>query len=340
MKPSPIASLLAVLVLATTGCDRSAARSAPPPETVASQTPSTGAHPQPSNALPPAPALDRVPQIGGCAIFPPDSPWNRDISREPVDSRSAIYIAAINEGGDHNLHADFGSNPEYGFPYVIVPPSQPPVPISYHKDGYPSESDPGPMPIPANAPVEFGSDHHVLVVQSGTCLLFELYHAARAGGSGWACDASARFDLRSNALRPRGWTSCDQAGLPILPGLVRYDEVAAGEIRHALRFTVWRPQKAWVAPATHYGEADDPRYPPMGARLRLRSSFDQSRFHGQARVVLQALSRYGMLVADTGTSWFISGAKDSRWNDEDLDQLKTVPGTAFEVVETGAVQRL
>jgi hypothetical protein len=279
--------------------------------------------------------------IGGCPAFPADSPWNRDVSHDPVDPRSAAYVQAISEGGDTHLHADFGSNPEYGFPYAVVAPGQPLLPVAYNADGYPDESDKGPFPIPGDGPIEYGSDHHVLVVQAGTCLLFELYHASKDRiGTGWHCDASARFDLRSNALRPRGWTSCDQAGLPILPGLVRFEEVMSGAIRHALRFTVWRPQRGWIAPATHYGEAEDPRYPPMGARLRLQAGFDVGRFRGQARVILDGLRQYGMFVADTGTSWFISGAKDPRWNDEDLDQLKTVPGAAFEVIETGPVQRL
>jgi hypothetical protein len=168
--------------------------------------------------------------------------------------------------------------------------------------------------------------------------LFELYHA-RFVGPGWEAGAGAIFNLRSNDLRPEYWTSTDEAGLPVLPGLVQFEEVAAGEIRHALRFTVGTSGRGFVPPARHYGTSDDPNVPPMGARLRLKASFDLAPYSGQARVVLTALKRYGMFLADTGYSWFISGTTDSRWNDQDLDQLKTVPGRAFEVVTTGPIQR-
>lgn len=209
------------------------------------------------------------------------------------------------------------------------------MPITY--DEYGDESDPGPFPIPLDAAVEAGGDRHVLVLQSGTCRLYELYHA-RVSGGGWIAGSGATFDLRSNALRPTMWTSTDQAGLPILPGLVRPDEVAAGHIDHALRFTVAETQNGFIAPATHPGSNDDPNDPPMGLRLRLKASYSLAGFHGQALVVLQALKRYGMLVADTGTSWYISGATaPTFWDDEDLDQLKTVPGAAFEAVQTGPI---
>jgi hypothetical protein len=277
------------------------------------------------------------PRLGGCTVFPPDNPWNRDVSADPVDPNSANYIASINLGATH-LHADFGSPADYGIPYAVVPGMQPMVPITF--DEYGDESDPGPYPIPPDAPVEAGSDRHVLVLDSGNCTLYELYHASKdAVGSGWTAGSGATFNLASNALRPDGWTSCDEAGLPILPGLVRYDEVTAGEIRHALRFTVWRTQRAWVHPATHYGTSSNLNDPPMGLRVRLKASFDVSHYSGQARVVLDALRKFGMLVADTGGSWFITGATDARWNDTDLDQLKTVPGSAFEVVQLGTVYR-
>ncbi|NTU82618.1 MAG: hypothetical protein HGA45_25155 [Chloroflexales bacterium] len=277
------------------------------------------------------------PTLGGCAVFPADNAWNRDVSADPVDPGSDAYIAAISAGGDSFLHPDFGASPDYGIPYLIVPPTQPLVPISFVEYG--DESDPGPYPIPASAPVEAGSDRHVLVVRQGECRLYELYHA-RYSGAGWEAGSGAVWDLGSNALRPEGWTSADAAGLPILPGLARYDEVAAGAIRHALRFTVWRSQRAYIHPATHAaGATDDPGYPPMGLRLRLRAGYDISGFGGQARVILEALRRYGMIVADNGTSWYISGARDARWDDEDLDQLKGVPGSAFEVVRTGTVIR-
>ena len=268
-------------------------------------------------------------------MFPTDNPWNRDVSGDPVDANSANYIASINLGASH-LHADFGSPADYGIPYVVVPGTQPMVPITFNEYG--DESDPGPYPVPPAAPVEGGSDAHVLVLDSGNCTLYELYHAAKnTTDSGWTAGSGAIFNLGSNALRPDSWTSCDEAGLPILPGLARYDEVAAGAITHALRFTVGRTQRAWVHPATHYGTSSNANDPPMGMRARLKASFDLTGYTGQARVVLQALKTYGMFVADTGTSWYITGAPDPRWNDTDLDQLKTVPGTAFEVVQLGTI---
>ncbi|MBI3914903.1 MAG: DNRLRE domain-containing protein [Chloroflexi bacterium] len=278
------------------------------------------------------------PTIAGCPVFPADNVWNRDVSNDPVDANSAAYISRINQSATY-LHADFGSPREYGIPFVVVPGSQAKVPITFTEYG--DESDAGPYPVPANAPVEYGEDQHVLVLNSGECKLYEMYHAQKdPNGAGWLAGSGAVFDLRSNLLRPQYWTSADAAGLPILPGLTRYDEVAAGEIRHALRFTVARTQRAFVHPATHYASSTtDPSYPPMGLRVRLKSSYDVSRFSGQARVILNALKKYGMLVADNGSSWFITGATDSRWNDDDLNQLKTVPGSVFEVVQLGTIYR-
>jgi hypothetical protein len=277
------------------------------------------------------------PTVGGCPVFPPDNAWNQDVSSAPVDPRSDAYIASISSEGDRFLHADFRGGGRYGIPYNVVPRSQKRVRVRF--DAYGDESDRGPYPIPAHAGVEGGSDRHVLVVQRGTCRLYELY-AARRRGRGWVAGSGAIFDLRSNALRPEGWTSADAAGLPILPGLARYGEVAAGEIDHALRFTVDKRQRGYIHPATHVAsDSDDPDVPPMGLRLRLKAAYDTSGFHGQARVVLEALKRYGMLVADNGTSWYITGAADRRWDDADLDELKTVPGNAFEAVQTGAIVR-
>jgi len=297
------------------------------------------------NAVSNAPQPDegvfgRPPRIAGCQVFPADNAWNRDVSGDPVDPNSAAYIASINQGAQY-LHADFGSNPTYGIPYAVVPADQPLVPIVFTE--YPEESDPGPYPVPPDAPVEGGSDstgdRHVLVLQRERCMLYELYHAYKdTDGPGWQAGSGAVFDLSSNKLRPDGWTSADAAGLPILPGLVRYDEVAAGEIRHALRFTVWRTQRGYVRPATHAaGATNDPAFPPMGMRVRLKASYDISSYKGQARVILNALKRYGMIVADNGSSWFITGAPDARWNDADLDQLKSVPGSAFEVIRHEAI---
>ncbi len=284
---------------------------------------------------PPAQHTDG-PTVGGCTVFPPDSPWNRDVSRDPVDPHSAAYLANIAAHGPNVLHADFGSRARYGLPYTIVPASTPMTEVRF--DEYGDESDPGPYPIPMDARIEAGRDRHVLVIQQETCRLFELYHARRSR-SGWLAGSGAVFDLRHGTTRPRGWTSCDQAGLPIFPGLARHREVAAGAIRHALRVTFDHTQAAWIAPANHPGGTDDRDAPPMGLRLRLKASFDLAPYTGQTRVILEALQRYGLFVADTGTNWYITGAPDPAWDDDDLDQLSRVSGDAFEVVSTGELQR-
>jgi hypothetical protein len=278
----------------------------------------------------------RGPVIGGCAVFPADNAWNRDVSHDPVDPRSNAYIGSINSHGRQFLHADFGGGGHYGIPYGVVSRSQPRVPIRF--TDYGSESDRGPYPIPAGARVEEGSDRHVLIAQRGTCKVFELYNARRSG-RGWAASSGAVFDLRSNRLRHEGFTSADAAGLSIVAGLARYDEVRAGAIRHALRFTVSESQRGYIHPATHFASSQtDPNLPPMGLRLRLKASYPIGRYHGQARVILVALKHYGMFVADNGADWFITGGSDRRWNDEDLNQLKRVPGTAFEVVRSGRIR--
>jgi len=271
------------------------------------------------------------PSVTGCQIFPADNPWNRDISNDPVHPNSNNYIAHI--GADQSLHPDFGSNPDYGIPYTTAGEGTPKVPVDFSEA---DESDPGPYPIPSGAPVEAGSDRHVLVIDTADCILYEIY-AAEYVGPGWQAFSGAIFDLGSNVLRPDGWTSADAAGLPIFPGLARYDEAAIeGEIRHALRVTVSSTQRAYIHPATHYASADtNANAPPMGLRLRLKADYDISGFTGASRTILVALKKYGMLVADNGGDWFISGATDPRWNDEDLEQLKTVPGSAFEAVESG-----
>jgi hypothetical protein len=271
-----------------------------------------------------------------CQIFPASNPINQEIAHAPVSSDSAKYIASI--GASLHLHPDFGTNPGYGIPYTIVGPHQPRVPIRFTEFG--EESNPGPYPIPANAPVEGAGeegDRHVLVLQEGTCKLYELYNAHRSG-SGWGAGSGAIFNLRSNALRPNGWTSADAAGLPILPLLVRYEDVRGGQIDHALRVTVPHTQKGYIHPATHYAsDTADSSLPPMGLRLRLRASFDLSSYHGESLIILRALKRYGLIVADNGSSWYLTGAPDPRWNDENLEQLKRVPGSAFEAVDTGAI---
>lgn len=279
------------------------------------------------------------PSIGGCEVFPFDNPWNEMIAGAALRSDSAAIIAAIQSNGGTGLHPDFGENPNYGIPYVVVAASQSRVPVVY--DRYGDESDPGPFPIPLDAPIEGGAgssgDRHVLVVQSGSCELFELFDAERSG-LGWSAASGARFDLSSNELRPLGWTSADAAGLAILPGLVRYDEVAAGEIRHAIRVTFSRTQRGYVLPATHFASSSsDPTLPPMGLRLRLKASFDVTSLTGQARTIAVAMQRYGLIVADNGSNWFFQGAPSVGWDDDDLNQLKSISGFEFEVVDTGPV---
>lgn len=277
--------------------------------------------------------------IAGCPLFPPDNAWNRDVSGDPVDPNSARYLARMN-AATARLHPDFGSDRSYGIPWVAVPGTQARVPVTFQ---YAKESDPGPYPIPADAPIEGGAtatgDRHVLVVDRDACKLYEMWSSFFVG-PGWKAGSGAVFDLRSNATRPAGWTSADAAGLPVLPGLVRRDEVTAGEIRHALRFTVAKTQAAYVAPATHFASsATDPDLPPLGMRVRLKASFDVSGFKGAARVVLDALKKYGMLLADNGSDWFISGEMNTSWNDAEISPLKTVPASAFEVVKLGALSK-
>ncbi len=276
--------------------------------------------------------------IGGCPLFPADNIWNRDISALPVAANSASIIASIGASG--HLHPDFGAGMyqggPIGIPYVVVPASQKGVAVSFD---YADESDPGPYPIPANAPIEGGAassgDRHVLVVQSGACKLYELYASYPQSNGSWHAGSGAVWSLTSNALRPRAWTSADAAGLPILPGLVRYDEVASGVISHALRFTVQRTRNTFIWPARHQASSlADANLPPMGLRLRLKASVNISAFSAQNRVILTALKRYGMMVADNGSSWYISGAPDSRWNNDDLAQLADIAGSDFEVVDT------
>jgi len=326
--------LAAMFVLAGCGGGGGSGGSTPPAAgsgTAPTPTPSPGA------SFTPAPAA-LGPMVGGCHVFPADNAWNTDISAAPVDPASAAYLGAMN-ASTTNLHPDFGSNPTYGIPYVAVAGTQGLVPITFDD---PLESDPGPYPVPANAPVEGGpgatGDRHVLVVDSGNCKLYEMY-AAQYVGPGWHAGSGAVFDLSSDALRPDYWTSADAAGLPILAGLVRYDEAAQnGEIDHALRFTVHATQRAFIHPATHYASSStDPTLPPMGLRVRLKASFDITGFTGASHALLVALKRFGMFVADNGSDWYITGATDTRWNDNELNQLKSVPAGAFEVVQTGTL---
>lgn len=279
------------------------------------------------------------PEIGGCPVFPPSSVWNQPVDRLPVAKNSAQLIKSI--GLDASLHADFGSGlydgQRIGIPYVVVSGAS--TPKTTPRFEYADESDKGPYPIPNDVPIEGdphpdGGDQHALIVDSDTCTLYELYDLHRSGTS-WLAGSGAIWNLRSNALRPAGWTSADAAGLPILPGLVRYDEVAAGVIDHALRFTAPLTRRGYIYPARHFASSsNNPALPPMGLRVRLKASFDISGFPPQARVVLEALKRYGMILADNGSPWYVSGAPDSRWSNNQLHSLDRVSGADFEVVDT------
>ena len=287
------------------------------------------------------PDLGAGASLNGKRLFPADNEWNRDISNEPVDPNSANLIASI--GLSTTLHPDFGTvwnGAPNGIPYVVVSGSQTKVPITF--TAYGNQSDPGPYPVPSDAPIEGGpngaGDRHVIVIDRDNWKLYELYRAF-PNGSGWNADSGAVFDLNSNALRPAGWTSADAAGLPIFPGLVRYDEVfGLREITHALRFTAARTRRAYVHPARHFASSNtDPNLPPMGMRVRLKASFDISGYTPAMQVILRALKRYGMILADNGSNWYVSGAPDPRWSDDELRGLKTLRGSDFEVVRMGTV---
>jgi hypothetical protein len=277
----------------------------------------------------------RMPAAPRCPVFPKSSPWNQRVDSLPVAANSAEIVDSI--GAGTGLHADFGSGlwegAPIGIPITVVGRRQPKSRVTFE---YTGESDRGPYPIPRNVKIEGGrsstGDRHAVIVDRSSCRLYELF-ALYPKGRGWRAGSGAIWNLRSNKLRPAGWTSADAAGLPIFPGLARYDEVKRGVIDHALRFTVERTRRAYVFPARHYAsDSNDPSLPPMGLRLRLKASFDVSGFPHQARIVLVALKRYGMLVADNGSSWYITGAPDSRWSNDQLHTLGRVKGSDFEVV--------
>lgn len=286
------------------------------------------------------------PQISGCSIFPTDNIWNARVDGLPLDPRSNDYIASI--GANTSLHPDFGAfylGAPIGIPYVVAPSNQPMVGISFFPppNGYQDESDRGPMPIPPDAPVEGGNsstgDRHVLVVREGECTLYELFNAHKQPDNSWRVSSSAIFDLKSNALRPEGWTSADAAGLPILPGLVRYDEVKSGEIRHAIRFAAAVTQRKYVWPARHFASSNtDPKRPPMGQRFRLKASVDISRFPQDMQVIFTAFKHYGIILADNGSNWYVTGAHDPRWdNDVLVSAFRQLKGGDFEAVDASSL---
>ncbi|MBX3014684.1 MAG: hypothetical protein KF832_24400 [Caldilineaceae bacterium] len=303
---------------------------ATPTPTPIPTTPST-----PTPTVPP-------PQIAGCDLFPADHIWNTPIDQLPLDPNSAAYVNTI--GTERTMHADFGAGEweggPIGIPFITVPGNQSPVAVTF---AYADESDPGPYPVPTNAPVEGGptsaGDRHVLLLDQDQCQLYELYAAYPQADGSWTAGSGAIFDLSSYALRPDGWTSADAAGLPILPGLVRYEEVASGEIRHAIRFTAPQTQRAYVWPARHYASSrTEPQYPPMGQRFRLRADFDLSSFAPPVQVILRAMQRYGIILADNGSAWYLSGAPDERWDNDLLQELHRIRGRDFEAVDVSALQ--
>jgi hypothetical protein len=306
----------------------------------------------------PARAVGPYPDLGSCTVFPappaslsPRAPslateaaWNQNIAKAPRAADSAKVIAYIDSHGGDAIHPDFGSPRAYGFPYAVVGEGAKSLPIHY--TAYGSESSPGPFPVPANAPVEGGNgsdgDRHVLVVDRSTCKLYELYRAFYVAKPKphWNADAGVEWDLRSAALRPDGWTSADAAGLPIFPGLVRYEEAAAGHVDHAIRVTMDSTRDAWIHPASHCaGDTGDGAAPPMGLRLRLKAGYPLGGMGTAARAIAVAMKEYGLIVADNGSNWYISGTSDRRWDDEELEPLKRIPGSAFEVVRSATAVR-
>ena len=290
-------------------------------------------------------ATPSPPRVGGCPVFPATSAWNQPVDRLPVAADSSTLIASI--GLSSAVHADFGSGlwngSRIGIPYTVLHGRS--TPKSRVRFEYADESDKGPYPIPANVPIEGqpspspGGDRHALIVDRDSCRLYELYALQRVGGR-WQAGSGAIFDLRSNRLRPAGWTSADAAGLPILPGLARWEgDAATGAIRHALRFTAGRTRRAYVYPARHYASSSsDPALPPMGLRVRLKASVDISKLPRQARIVAQAMKTYGMILADNGSSWFVSGAPSPHWSNSDLHALGALHGSDFEVVDTTSLR--
>ena len=285
----------------------------------------------------------RLPQAPACSVFPASSPWNQRVDKLPAAPNSAAVVAAI--GGGDNVHADFGSGlwegGPIGIPITTVRGAQPKSRVAFE---YAGESDKGPYPIPANVAIEGGrgsdGDRHALIVDRDHCKLYELFALYPASSGGWRAGSGAIYDLRSNRLRPAGWTSADAAGLAILPGLARYEDVAKGRIDHALRFTVNDTRRAYVWPARHFAsDKTDADLPPMGMRFRLKRSDPTAGFPKQARIVLQALKEYGMILADNGSDWYLSGAPNPKWSNDQLHTLDRVPGSAFEVVDASKLRR-
>jgi uncharacterized repeat protein (TIGR01451 family) len=347
----PIVAIIALTLLIGVACAAPAppssatAAAIPPSSAPASAT--TATEPSSTTAAEPSPATTAAEPssmiaatIAGCPLFPADNIWNTPIAQLPVDSHSAEYINSI--GANVGLHPDFGSGTydggPIGIPFNLVPNGQSKVAVTFDYSG---ESDPGPYPIPTtNLKIEYSSDHHILIVEQGACKLYETWDSRLNPDGSWSAGSGAIFDLGSNTLRTDGRTSADAAGLPILPGLARYDDIAAGAITHALRFTADVTRNEHIWPARHdASDVTDPGVPPMGQRFRLKASFDISPFSHDTKIMLQALKTYGMILADNGSNWYISGAPDDRWNNDELvSELRSITGSNFEAVDESGLQ--
>jgi hypothetical protein len=333
-----------VAVLALTGCTAARTPVAPSPSPSVSAAAVVLPSPvPPASSAGPVTAGPAGTGLRGCPDLPADNVWHADVTRLPVLANSAAYVTSI--GTAAHVKADFGAGlwdgGPIGIPVTYVGAGQPRVPVSFD---YADESDRGPYPVPRDALVEggpdAGGDRHVLVVDTAACRLYEMWDAHPEPDGSWHAGSGAVFDLRGNGLRPAGWTSADAAGLPVVPGLVRYEEVAAGRIDHAIRVTVPHTQNRYVWPARHAASSSSTgALPPMGLRLRLKSTVDISRLPVQARVVAQAMKTYGVVVADNGSAWYLSGAPDNRWSNDALRALGTLTGADFEAVDTGRLMQ-
>ena len=287
----------------------------------------------------PAAGLHAIPPPGAsaCPVFPADNVWHSDISKLPVHSRSAAWMASM-DSSSTDLHPDFGSSGEptpYGIPYIVVGSSHPDVSVDFT---YADESDAGPYPFGEDTPIESGSDRHAIMIDRDSCTLYELFDAEYASGGNSTAGSGAIWSLKSNALRPAGWTSADAAGLPIFAGLVRIDEVKAGKVDHAIRMTAQQTDRSYVWPARHQaGAANNKNLPPMGARFRLKASFSTIGFRSDTKVILTAMKKYGTILADNGSDWYFTGAASDDWSNDMLDELKSIPASAFEAVDASSL---
>ncbi len=294
---------------------------------------------KPPPNTPPSPPPLTGPHLHNCPIFPADNVWNTPVDTLPVHPRSKAYLNSI--GPNTRLHTDTSTQQKYGIPYSEIPEGTPPAKVVFRYDG---ESSPGPWPIPEDAPIEAQevpvADHHILLIDPRRCLLYELWSTTHVGPHQWKAGSGVIFDLNKNNMGRAGYTSADAAGLPIFPGLIRYDEIEAGAIEHALRYTVPRTQAAYIWPASHMASRNlDLNLPPMGLRLRLRATFDISGFSPTNQIILTALKRYGMILADNGLGIFITGSPDKRWDDDDLHKLASITALDFEAVDESALQK-